>query len=173
MYLSQTATKSGTDWPKMCAGSQAMDPMCRGNTREDELSSSQLSSSQLQPWPTFSDCLRIRESEWFRLEKTPKIIKSNSQPDTVKATDKLCPQAPHLQIFQGWWLQFSLGSMLQCLTTLSEKEFFLISSLNLLWCNLRLCPLALLFVTWEERPTPPVYNLISGTCRRPWEPTGS
>ena len=48
----------------------------------------------------------------------------------------------------------SLGSLFQCLTTLSVKKFFLISSLNLPWCSLRSLPLILLLVTWEKRPTP-------------------
>ncbi|KAK4831669.1 hypothetical protein QYF61_018636 [Mycteria americana] len=48
----------------------------------------------------------------------------------------------------------SLGSLFQCLTTLSVKKFFLISSLNLPWCNLRPFPLVLSLVTWEKRPTP-------------------
>ncbi|KAK4831181.1 LOW QUALITY PROTEIN: hypothetical protein QYF61_015913 [Mycteria americana] len=48
----------------------------------------------------------------------------------------------------------SLGSLFQCLTTLSVKKFFLISSLNLPWHNLRPFPLVLSLVTWEKRPTP-------------------
>uniref|UniRef100_A0A8V0XGV5 EH domain-containing protein n=1 Tax=Gallus gallus TaxID=9031 RepID=A0A8V0XGV5_CHICK len=35
----------------------------------------------------------------------------------------------------------SLGSLFQCLTTLSVKKFFLIFKLNLPWCNLRPFPL--------------------------------
>ena len=48
----------------------------------------------------------------------------------------------------------SLGSLCQCLTIFSVKTFFLISNLNLPWCNLR--PLALILspVTSENRPTP-------------------
>ena len=47
----------------------------------------------------------------------------------------------------------SLGSLLQCVTTLSGKKFFLISNhLNLPWCNLRPFPLALSLITWEKRP---------------------
>jgi len=38
----------------------------------------------------------------------------------------------------------SLGSLFQRFTTLSVKKFFLISSLNLLWCNLRPFPLVLM-----------------------------
>ncbi|KAK4812358.1 LOW QUALITY PROTEIN: hypothetical protein QYF61_018808 [Mycteria americana] len=55
----------------------------------------------------------------------------------------------------------SLGSLFQCLTTLLMKKFFLTSNLNLPWCNLRPFPLVLWLVTWEKRPTPPLYNLLS------------
>ena len=48
----------------------------------------------------------------------------------------------------------ALGSLVQCLATLAVKTFFLISNLNLPWCNLRPLPLFLLLVTWEKRPTP-------------------
>jgi len=41
----------------------------------------------------------------------------------------------------------SLGSLFQCLTSLSEKKFFLISNLNLPWCNLR--PFALVLLVWK------------------------
>jgi len=56
----------------------------------------------------------------------------------------------------------SLGSPFQCLTTLLEKIFFLISSLNLPWCNLRPFPLILLVVKQEKSLTPPFHNLPSG-----------
>ena len=39
---------------------------------------------------------RITES--FRLEKTLKIIKSNSEPNTANSTTKPCPLAPHLHV---------------------------------------------------------------------------
>ncbi|KAK4816523.1 hypothetical protein QYF61_017623 [Mycteria americana] len=48
----------------------------------------------------------------------------------------------------------SLGSLFQCLITLSVKTFFLISNLNLPWCNLRPFHLVLWLVTWEKRLTP-------------------
>ena len=48
----------------------------------------------------------------------------------------------------------SLGSPFQCLITLLEKKFFLISNWNLPWCNLRPFPLVLLLVMWEKRPSP-------------------
>ncbi|KAK4820813.1 hypothetical protein QYF61_007207 [Mycteria americana] len=47
----------------------------------------------------------------------------------------------------------SLGSMFQCLTTLSVK-FFLIPNLNVSRRNLRPFPLVLSLVTWKKRPTP-------------------
>ncbi|KAK4831110.1 LOW QUALITY PROTEIN: hypothetical protein QYF61_015413 [Mycteria americana] len=55
----------------------------------------------------------------------------------------------------------SLGSLFQCLITLSVKKNFLISSLNLPWRNLRPFPLVLSLVTWEKRLTPLLYNLLS------------
>ncbi|KAM6282419.1 FYVE and coiled-coil domain-containing protein 1 isoform 3-T3 [Porphyrio hochstetteri] len=45
----------------------------------------------------------------------------------------------------------SLGSLLQCLTTLPVKKYFLTSNLNLLWSNLTPFPLALSLVTREKR----------------------
>ncbi|KAK4815625.1 LOW QUALITY PROTEIN: hypothetical protein QYF61_004840 [Mycteria americana] len=48
----------------------------------------------------------------------------------------------------------SLGSLVQCLITLSVN-------LNLPWRNLRPFPLVRSLVTWEKRPTPPLYNLLS------------
>ena len=43
-----------------------------------------------------------------------------------------------------------LGSPFQYLTTLSEKNCFLTSNLNLPCCNLRPFPLVLLLVIWED-----------------------
>ncbi|KAK4824165.1 hypothetical protein QYF61_011292, partial [Mycteria americana] len=56
----------------------------------------------------------------------------------------------------------SLGSLFQCLTTLSVKKFFLISNLNLPWHNLRPFPLAFyrLFLRRRDKH-PPCYNLLS------------
>jgi len=42
-----------------------------------------------------------------------------------------------LECLQGQWLHCLLGSLLQYLTTLSEKKIFLIFSPNLLWHNLK------------------------------------
>jgi len=59
----------------------------------------------------------------------------------------------------------ALGSLVQRLTTLSGKKFLLISILNLPWRSLRPLPLVLSLVTWEKRPTPPHYTLLSGSWR--------
>jgi len=48
----------------------------------------------------------------------------------------------------------SLGSLCQCLTSLSEKKFLLISNLILPWCNLKRFPFVLSLVIQETRPTP-------------------
>ena len=48
----------------------------------------------------------------------------------------------------------ALGSPFQCLTTHSVKKYFLISSLNLPWCNLRPLPLVLSLITWLKRLIP-------------------
>jgi len=48
----------------------------------------------------------------------------------------------------------SLGSLFQCLTTLSVKKFFLISNLSLPWWNLRPFPLILSPITSENGPIP-------------------
>ncbi|KAK4832220.1 hypothetical protein QYF61_021067, partial [Mycteria americana] len=65
----------------------------------------------------------------------------------------------------------SLGSLFQCLTTLSVNKFFLISNLNPPWCNLRPFPLVLSLVTWEKRPTPtwlqPPYRQLKRAGRFP------
>ena len=67
----------------------------------------------------------------------------------------------------------SLGSLFQCWTTLSVKKFFLISSLNLPWCNLRPfalvlsqasgteCPRQLCVTTEEKDHNPLGHNHIS------------
>ncbi|KAK4830710.1 hypothetical protein QYF61_012970 [Mycteria americana] len=99
----------------------------------------------------------IQIIESFRLEKTFKIMKSNRT---------LTLPSPPLSLFLGTTSTYllntsrdgdsttSLGSLFQCLITLSVKKFSLISSLNLPWRNLRPFPLVLSLVTWEKRPTP-------------------
>jgi len=91
------------------------------------------------------------------LGKTSKIIKSNFQPNTTMPA-KPCPEVPHLPVFLNTSRDDDsttfLGSLFQCLTTLSVKKFFLVSYLNIPWCNLRPFPLVLSLITWEKTPTP-------------------
>lgn len=65
----------------------------------------------------------------------------------------------------------SLSSLFQFLTTLSMKKFFLISSLNISWCNLKEFSYVLSFFTLSEK-TPSSLHLISGSCIKwcslPW-----
>ena len=48
----------------------------------------------------------------------------------------------------------SMGNPFQCLTVLSEKDFFLTYNLNLHRHNFWAFPLFLLLVMWEKRPSP-------------------
>jgi len=74
---------------------------------------------------------RIIES--LRLEKTSKIIKSNCHPNTPTPA-KPCPEVPHAHGFlnpsRDGDSTTALGSLVQCLTTLAVKKYFLISSQN-------------------------------------------
>ncbi|KAK4828859.1 hypothetical protein QYF61_000987 [Mycteria americana] len=82
---------------------------------------------------------RITES--YRLEKTFKIIESNHKPNTAKNhhyTMSLSTSSKRpLNTSRDGDSTTSLGSLFQCLITLSVKKNFLISSLNLPWRNLR------------------------------------
>jgi len=76
-----------------------------------------------------------RFTESLRLEKTSKIIKSNHPPNNTMPT-KPRPKPPcHIYMFferlQDGDSTTSLGSLFQCLTTLSVKKFFPIPNLNL------------------------------------------
>jgi len=72
--------------------------------------------------------------ESLRLEKTSKIIKSNRQPNTTTPA-KPYPEVPHLHVFlnasRDGDSTTTLGSLFQRLTTLSVKNFFLLSNLKL------------------------------------------
>ena len=103
-------------------------------------------------WP------RDENVESLRLEKTTKIIQFNCQVITTVLTEP-CPSVPHLS--SSWKAPgmvgdstTSLDGLFQHTTTLSEKNFFLISNLNLSWCNLRPLLLVLSVVTWKKKPTP-------------------
>lgn len=89
--------------------------------------------------------------ELLRLEKTCKITKSNNQPRTsTVVTTKTCPQVP-----------YPLPGMMTpplpwapCLITLTINNFFLIHTLNLPWCKLRLFPVIPSLFTQEKRLSP-------------------
>ena len=59
----------------------------------------------------------------------------------------------------------SLGSLCQCIITLSEKKCFLISNLHFLWHNLRPLPLILSLVTWEKRNSCPSFHWVDALAR--------
>ena len=94
---------------------------------------------------------RITESLW--LEKTSSTIQSNHRP-TAAVPTKHVPQC-HIYTFlehlQGQWLHHFL---FQCLTALSEDNFFLISNLNLSMHNLRPLPLILSLLPGRRDPSP-------------------
>ena len=84
-----------------------------------------------------------------RLEKNTEIIKSSCQPITTTSANHvpkyyICPLS--LNALNDVDSTISLSSLFQCTTTLSEKTFFPISNLNLLWHNLSSLPLVLLQV---------------------------
>lgn len=66
-----------------------------------------------------------------------------------------------LEPFQSWWFHHFSGHLVPMPNHPYRQEFSLNSSLNLTWCNLRMFPLILLQVSWEKRPNPPVYKLLS------------
>ena len=94
-------------------------------------------------------CVTDRNIESFRLER---LLKSSS-PTINPSPPCSLNHVPWYQIFtffehpQGQWLHHLPGSLFQCLDTLSEKKFFLISNLNLSWCNLMPLPLVLSRIT--------------------------
>jgi len=70
--------------------------------------------------------------ESFRLEKTSKIIESNFPLITNASHGPQCNIFSALEHLQGFNDSTSLG---QCITTSSEKVFFLIRNLNLSWVS--------------------------------------
>jgi len=69
---------------------------------------------------------------------------------------------PSLNASRGNVSTTSPGIPFQCLTTLSENNFFLTFNLNLPWHNSRLFPLVLLLVMWDKRPT---LHLFTTSCQ--------
>ena len=59
----------------------------------------------------------------------------------------------------------SLGGLFHCPTSLSENKCFLISNLNLPWCNLRPFCLILLLLLGRRGQPSSLHNFFSGHCR--------
>lgn len=97
------------------------------------------------------------QSTLLRLEKTSKV-ESSYQPNIDMFIAKPHPQMPHLHILLALTELTFLGSLFQCLTTLSMKNFLLKSNLNFPWQNLRTFP----FISCH-----PVTCLLQ---RRDWSP---
>ena len=62
-----------------------------------------------------------------------------------------------------------LDSPCRCLSAPSEKLFFLISTLNLSWCNLRSSLLILLLLPRSRSWPLLCHNLLTGSCREQWD----
>jgi len=78
--------------------------------------------------------------ELLRLERPLRPSGPSHQPTPP------CPLTTHCHIHavpRGQWLHQRLRQPVHSLTTLLERKFFLISNLNLPWCNLRPFPLVL------------------------------
>lgn len=77
------------------------------------------------------------------MQKPSKIMESNHSFSTAKATTTVSPSATSTRLLnppRGWDSTLALASLFSGLTTLSMKTCFLISNLNLAWCNLRPFP---------------------------------
>lgn len=93
----------------------------------------------------------------FRMHTCGIILRNKS----IETTTAVIPTP-----FLIWWIHVrqkisreadfatTLGSLLQFLTTLWVKNFFLISNLNLPWHYLKPFPLILSFGMWQKRPIP-------------------
>ncbi|NWR88451.1 BRM1L protein, partial [Furnarius figulus] len=121
------------------------------------------------------DCERRRMEcldEMSNLEKQFTDLKDQS---TTKPRLQTLNLHIFLNTFRGSDSTTSLGSLFQCLITLSMKKFCLISRLNF-WCNLRPFPLVLSLVIWENRLTPtslqPPFRLVAESsilCVKDWK----
>jgi len=72
-----------------------------------------------------------------------------------------------LEHLQGQWLHHLPGQLCHCLTTPSENKFFLISNLNLLWCNLRPSHLVLLLLPGRPPPCHTSYHVVESDTVSP------
>lgn len=97
--------------------------------------------------------------ERLRLEKTFKTIKPNHLPNPARSTTTPCPRTSMCFLNSSRDSDFvtSLGNLFQYLIILSVNKFFLVSNLDLPWCNRRPFPsvvlqgskvLALLVLSW-------------------------
>lgn len=97
--------------------------------------------------------------------KKPEFIKLSinpARPSPPLNPYPKCHTYTSLKSLQGCQLYHFPGHSVQCLTSLLVKTFFLMSNLNLPWCNLRLFLLVMLLISWEKRLTP---ILLPGSCR--------
>lgn len=100
-----------------------------------------------------TDCVNHK---W--LEKNFKINNSNHQVHLLSPITKPHPlescTSHQLNVSRDKDSTTSLNSLSQWLAALSVRKFFLMSNLNLPWCNLRPFPFIQSLVTWEKRSTP-------------------
>ena len=101
------------------------------------------------------------------LEKTSKIIQSNHQPIPTMPSNSIpqCDLSMFLNISRDSDSTTSLGSLFQCIITLSENIFFPNTQPEFPLAQLEAIPSCPITVTWEKRLAPPCYNLPSGSCR--------
>ena len=112
---------------------------------------------------------RIIESESFRLDKIFKITESSCKPNSAKSTTKPlnATSARLLNTSRDGDSAAYPGSLFWCLPTLSVKNSFLISSLNLPWHNWRPSPLDLLVcvgAVWTVASVIPAFNCCRVNC---------
>ncbi|KAK4819077.1 hypothetical protein QYF61_025310 [Mycteria americana] len=82
--------------------------------------------------PTFLDILKLK----YRLQ-----LEATNPGNLPLEQVAQSPIQPGLEHFQGWGITAALGNLLQCLTTLTVKNFFLVSNLNLPSFSLKPSPL--------------------------------
>jgi len=110
--------------------------------------------------------------EWFGWERTFRghLAQSPCSEQGHLQLDQGAPSPiqPGLERFQRWASTISLGNLCQGFTTLTVKNFFLISSLNLPSLNLKPSSLVLFQQALLERLFPSFLKAPSGTGRLQW-----
>lgn len=92
-------------------------------------------AAEAAPWLA-QRCRGARIIGAFTLEKTFKIIESYRKPNAAKSTTKLCPKGHVYTYFDTSRVgdsTNSLGSLFQCMITLSVKNLFLTPNLKFPW----------------------------------------